>query len=158
MWLQTLPEVVRSMLTDYADTVEYSDDRLTQAIVIAALIVTSEIQFNNTYVVNVGQKTITPDPDDMGENNFIVLVALKTIAMLTFSEYRTASNKGITWKDGPSSIDARAMVEAKRALAEQCAKAYEDAKFAHSIGIGLVGEGIVGPYRFQDDDGYTHFR
>ena len=81
------------------------------------------------------------------DNGFINLVVLKSACMLADGEYRTASNKGIVIRDGPSSVDARALIASKQQIAsDSCAK-YEKAELEFRLGNSNAGEAIIGPHR-----------
>ena len=112
----------------------------------------TEVSFTTTYTVSIAGPTISPDPVSLVDNGFINLVVLKAACILVTSEYRTASAKGLSVKDGPSSIDGRQVATSKGALAGDMCKKYEDAKKAYQAGDRSAGQAIVGPYNIGYSD------
>ena len=57
--------MVRHMINDVDPTnYKYSVSRLETTILVAAQLVSEDMDFDNDYVVNVEQSTLTPDPTD----------------------------------------------------------------------------------------------
>jgi len=106
-----------------------------------------EINFANTYTVDVGAQTISPDPvTSTSEIAFQVLVSRKAALMVYAGEYRGASNRAINFKDGPSTIDSRGVAEAKKSLLGDAQLGYDKARVAYLTGDGMRGKGIVTPF------------
>lgn len=137
--------ILRSMLGDTETPVEYSDTRLQDMLINSAYLIVQGANFSNDYGVTLSTQTISPDPST--DYNFTALACLKARAMICFSEFRTASVKAISIKDGPSSIDARGIADAKKSIADKAQKEFEDAMFAYQAGNYAVGEAIVSPFR-----------
>ena len=110
-------------------------------------LVSLEIDFENTYSIDVDSVTLTPDPTASGnkDDSFINLVCLKTARLLLGSELKTHSLNAISLRDGPSSLDLRGIVAGLSILFEDIAKRYEDAVLQYKLN-GVVGEAILGPY------------
>jgi len=151
-WQQTMVTLLRSLIFDLDTPYTYTDERLEEIIVSAALHVIMEVDFANTYTVNLAQYNITPDPvTGTEEIAFQVLVARKASYIILFGEAKSAAAKSISIKDGPSSIDTRDEATKKKQLADDAKKAYDDVRTSYLVGDGMRGKGIVSPYNI----GYT---
>lgn len=145
-WTTTLITMIRALINDLDTPYTYSNDRLQQLAVIAAVLVLQEVDFSRSYTVSIDDKTISPDPTSVSDSDFQVLVALRTSCMITHDEYRVAAKQAISFKDGPSSMDAKGSADHKAKLASEVCQKYEDAKRQYQRGDGIIGEAIVGPY------------
>lgn len=152
-WQVPTRMLLRNRINDAVSPYTYSDSRLNDILIAAAAEVCVAVNFANDYIVNITQQTITPDPGT--DNMFMVLVALKAATFVTKSEYHTASLKAYNFKDGPSSIDGRSVAEAKKVIAANAQKEYDDAVFAYQVGNYSVGEAIVSPFRIQYSESYS---
>lgn len=97
-WTIEIPLITRVWINDLDANPTYSDARIKQVVVVAAMNVNREVSFTDTYEVDVVSETISPDPtlDASLDNDFTALVALKAACILDQSTYRTkAVNEGI---------------------------------------------------------------
>ena len=100
-WQNTSLIMLRTLLNDAGcDAVRYTPQRLDDLLITAAYIVPMEVNFKNTYVVDVEARTITPDPlyptkQEDGDElvNFLVLKA-DLITSNCFS-VKSALNNGL---------------------------------------------------------------
>lgn len=147
-WSTELITMVRYLINDLSDTPTYTDERLTQAIVISASMMAQECSFDS-YTINVSDQTISPDPTDGAKDiPFINLTALKTACFIDNSTFRTkAASAGITVKTGTHLVDSKGNLDGYKYLLENGAcKAYEDAKADYVYGSLLPGRAILGPF------------
>jgi hypothetical protein len=153
-WQDELVPTVQVMVGDLDDANRtYSDDRLEQLVALAAKQVSTEgMVFNQTFVGNVADSAITPDPtlDATRDDNFANLVTLKAVCILDQTDARVAANRAILVKDGSSAIDLSKVASTKLRLLEMgwCA-VYADAKFEYqSLRTSAVaGAVILTPFR-----------
>jgi len=105
-WQIELPIIVRTLINDADETNQtYSDERMIQAIVVAAKYVQFDINLTNTYTIDVTNQTITPDPTAENDDIFISLVSLKSACIFDQSTLRTkAALEGIRASLGPASL------------------------------------------------------
>jgi hypothetical protein len=104
-WNIEIPIIVRTLIDDFSDNPTYSDDRLLQAIVVAAKYVQFDVSLDNKYTVNIVNPDITPDPTSSDDSIFISLVSLKTACIIDQSTLRTkAAMEGIRASLGPASL------------------------------------------------------
>ena len=97
-WTIEIPLITRVWINDLDANPTYSDARIKQIVVVAALNVNREVSFTEDYDVDVVNETISPDPclDASLDNDFTALVALKAACILDQSTYRTkAVNEGV---------------------------------------------------------------
>ena len=151
-WSDNMIPLFRVVSGDMDTPYTYSDPRVIDLLISAAVIVLSELDFAYSYTVDIVKKTIAPAPTSTGEQAFEILVVLKAACIVATSEYRTASLHGMAVRDGPSSIDTRGRVAGLKGFADiQCEK-YNRAKLAYSMGDGLTGKVIVGPHLTYESD------
>lgn len=147
-WQNEMVVIVRHLVNDLnSSDYTFTDDRLEESVLVAAQLASLEIDFENTYSIDVDSVTLTPDPTASGnkDDSFINLVCLKTARLLLGSELKTHSLNAISLRDGPSSLDLRGIVAGLTILFEDIAKRYEDAVLQYKLN-GVVGEAILGPY------------
>jgi hypothetical protein len=146
-WQSTMITLLRSMIFDMTEPYTYTDERLEEILVAAAVPVNSEVTFANTYTVNLNTYDISPDPvSGTSEIAFQVLVCRKAAYMITFGEAKQGMLKSVSFKDGPSSIDTRDSAKGKLELANQAKEDYERARTNYLVGDGMRGKGIVTPF------------
>ena len=71
-WQMDMILMLRSVLGDLDET-KYTDERLKQVLMVGAYNVRNDATFPNTYTVNVGQVSISPDPVDQSDTDFVIL-------------------------------------------------------------------------------------
>lgn len=109
-WQKTIPLMVRHLIDDLDDCIDdrrYSEERVTQAVAIAGILVDQEYDFATTYVFDICIPDITPDPVVEGDNIAVALMSLKTACILTMNDYQQATQdgSGLKVKDGDSMVD-----------------------------------------------------
>jgi hypothetical protein len=149
-WQMDMILMLRSIIGDLDET-KYTDERLKQILMVGAYNVQSDASFPNTYVVNVGQVSITPDPVDEGDSDFTILTVYKTACILIGSEVKSESANAISIKDGPSAIDLRGVSGSLLALYKDICSKYQSLldsyRWEQGNGDGTpVGTAILGPY------------
>jgi len=147
-WQTVMITYIRGITDDLGAVAVNADDKLQQLVVIAAMMVTEEVNFSNTYVMNVEEVTITPDPSN--DVPFVNLVCLKTACMLARAEQKDRARKAFNVKDGPSSIDGRPQGEQTAKWADTICEDYAKAVLEYKLGNLQPGKAILGPYRFLD--------
>ena len=148
-WKYEMTTLLRYVIND-TDTTQrqFTDERLCNLLVASAHMTLGVVDFPRNYIIDVPTSGISPDPTSGSkDSSFINLVVLKAACLLAGGEYRTASNKGIVIKDGPSSVDARGVVEAKKTIMDFACSKYESAELEFRLGNSNAGEAIIGPHR-----------
>ena len=148
-WQTEMTSLLRYVINDTdATTREYTDERLQNLIVTSAQLTFGVVDFPRDYTISVANSGITPDPTTGSrDNGFINLVILRAACVLAQGDYRASTNKAIVIKDGPSAVDPRGMVAAKKELIDSACKRYEEAEFEFRLGNSNAGEAIIGPHR-----------
>ena len=104
-WKKEIITIVRTLINDTVSPYTYSDNRLTQTIVVAATYVQFDVVLDHTYQVNVVTPDIVPDPTADNDSIFISLVSLKAACIIDQSQLRTkAAMEGIRAALGPASL------------------------------------------------------
>lgn len=148
MWQNEMVRMVRHLIGDLISPYTYQDDRLEEAILVSSQLVLGEVGFNVTYTIDVDQCTFTPDPtENTRDNDFILLITLKTACLIAQSEYKTniRSGGGIIVQDGPTKIDTKGSVDSYKDTAKTICQLYEDAKTSY-LSMGEVGRGVLTPF------------
>lgn len=144
-WQDTIVLTLRTIIDDMGDSPRYSDESLQSIILVSALMLTRSMTFSNTYSVNIGTRTITPDPGS--DNDFIVLCAMKAACQISMADTRKKSERSMIVKDGPSNIDTRPSAEATSKWSDRVCSDFNKAEIQFRIGNGTLGRAIIGPYR-----------
>ena len=163
-WDTDALQILRVLLDDIDETTQkYTDDKLTSVLVVSAYQLNQELDFDETYVVNIGAETITPDPTD--DNDFMNLMTLKGACIVNRSELLIAANRAIYVKDGGAAVDLRGVPENKIKVLEKgwCA-AFQDAKIEFlkaqagisRMGATTAGAVILSPFRLFARNYYHH--
>ena len=147
-WQNEMTLIVRHLVNDLDSTnYTFTDDRLEESVLVSAQLASLEIDFDNTYTIDVDSVSLTPDPTSSGgkDDSFINLVCLKTARLLIGSELKTHSINAISLRDGASALDLRGIVAGLKILFDDITKRYEEAVTQYKLN-GVVGQAILGPY------------
>jgi len=147
-WQNEMTLIVRHLVNDLDSTsYTFTDSRLEEAVLVSAQLASLEIDFENTYTVDVDSVSLSPDPtaSTNKDDSFINLVSLKTAHMLLGSEIKTHSLNAISLRDGPSSLNLTGIVSGLKILFDDITARFEEAKMQYKLN-GVVGQAILGPY------------
>ena len=146
-WQETTTIMVRTLIDDLDPTnYTYSNERIEQTTLVAAQFINSQADFQNDYVVDLSQFTLTPDPtNDPADNDFINLISCKSACIILGSEVKARSGQAISIKDGPSTIDMRGVAGSLQKLHDQCAAKCEQMMMDYKAGKSIAGQSILGP-------------
>ena len=146
--------IVRHLVNDL-DSSDYTftDSRLEESILVSAQLSFLEVDFEQTYTIDVDSVTLSPDPTTSSDkdDSFINIVSLRTARMLIGSELKTHSLNAISLRDGPSALDLRGIVSGLKILFDDINKRYEEALTQYKLN-GVVGQAILGPYSPASDN------
>lgn len=141
--MEELLFILRNLISD-TDSVKYTDDALLNLLCVAAFLVITETPFVEGYVVNLKDKTITPDPTYATSTDipFMTLISLKAAYLILNNEAKISSANNIKVKDGPSEIDLKDQWMAINELAKARKDEYDQIKMKltleYNSGNGLV--------------------
>lgn len=147
-----LISLLRVMIADDDSTAyTYTDVQLSKTIISAAILIRAEVKLENTYIVDLTAQTISPDPTifpstEDPDDNFTMLLLLKSACIIMQGEYRKSSKKNVIVKDGPNFFDGTKSGTAQKDVTDSFCKQYMDAKMQYANGT-LVGHAVVGPFR-----------
>ena len=146
-WQNEMVLILRHLIDDLGTPETYDIPRLEESLYVAAQLVTLEVDFPKTYVIDVDAPSLTPDPTaETRDNAFINLVCLKGASNILCAEAKASAANTMIVQDGPSKIDLTFQNRSKQATADKAVKAYEDAKFQYVAGNGSGGQAILGPF------------
>lgn len=148
-WQGQMSTVVRHLINDVdASSYTFTPQRIETTLLVAAQLMTMNVDFANVYDINVESSTLSPDPTDTGtkDNPFIALTCLRAACIIIGSEIRKESGNAISIKDGPSAIDLRGVTQTLTVLYKDLCDKYENSLLEYRAGNGVVGQSILGPY------------
>ena len=148
-WQGQMSTIVRHLINDVdATSYKFSAERIETTILVAAQLTTMNVDFSNTYTLNVEQCKLSPDPTDTDtlDTAFITLVSLRAACIIVGSEIRSESGNAISIKDGPSSIDLRGVTNNLIILYKDLCEKYEHNLLEYRAGNAVAGHAILGPY------------
>ena len=144
-WQTDAVALIRTQVQDLDyNNYTYTDDRLEEVFIVAAYNIINDVSFNTSYVVNITNSTISPDP--VSDTYFMSLTALKASCLILFSEYKTAGSNSIMVTDGPSTINYSGVAKELKEMWKHCLDQYDQLKLKYSIGEGSSGQAILTPY------------
>lgn len=130
-WNIEIPIIVRTLINDIEQQT-FSDERLLQAITVAAKYVQFDVNLENKYSIDIPNSLISPDPTANQDDIFISLVALKTACICDQSTLRTkAALEGIRAALGPASLTIGGSLAGLKLIIEQGPCAAYDELTAH---------------------------
>jgi len=144
-WKTDLVLMLRSLIGDL-DNAKFTDERLKQILVFGAYNVINDADFSQTYSVDVGEVTISPDPISQDDTDFTTLTVYKSACILLGSEVKTEAANAISIKDGPSAIDLRGVTQNLNIMYQDFCSKYDDLLKTYQYNNTLVGQAVLGPY------------
>ena len=148
-WQNEMVRMLRHIVNDLdSSSYSFTDDRLEESVLVSAQLVSTEIDFENTYTIDVDGLILTPDPTTLADKDdaFINLVVLKSACIIVGSEVRSNALNAIALKDGPSSIDLRGIATGLTKLYEHLCEKYEASVMQYKAGSSIAGQAILSPY------------
>ena len=134
------------------DPVTYTDERIQQLAVVASQYVLNDLNLSVTYVVDIINQTITPDPSDpeSRDTDFIGFIALKSACILDQSTFRTkAALEGIKTALGSANLSISGNLAGYKMILDQdqgpC-KLYEQLTLDHNIGNATAVSAVLSPF------------
>jgi hypothetical protein len=163
-WENEMVLVLRHIIDDLdPNNYMFSDARLEETILAATYLLQVDMEFNNSYQINVDEGSLIPDPTTQSpkDDDFIALCSLQAAIILYRSLMKTYSLKGFIISDGPSSLDLRQVVSNLNVIYKDLTAKFEDAIFMYKAGKYGFGKSILGPYSPGSDTanrGYIDYR
>ena len=110
-WPTEMVQMLRALINDLdPDNYTYTDSRLTDLLLAAAMVARQEVKFATTYTVTLLGRDISPDPSDPSDKdyNFITMVTLKAACMIDVNDIRQKAQKeGVKAVCGPISAELK---------------------------------------------------
>jgi len=152
-WQDGMVTALRVLINDM-DSVSYTDSRLEQVLVVAASLVTQDIDFSTTYDISIVDVSISPDPTLTAskDNAFTNFVIMKAACLSDWSTYRCkALVAGIKVKCGPAALETMQHLDGfKELLSKGPCAAYDKMKDNWVFGNGSICKAILSPFVGND--------
>lgn len=154
-WETEIPLLIRYTIGDVSVPQTYSDARLQQQAVAAAIFVQTEVDLSTAYTVSIAATGISPDPCDQStrDDPFVALITMKSACMLASNEHRIYGGRSILVKDEGQTVATTDRAKSAKDIAANFCKMYEDLKWEVATGQGVNAasrfRAIVSPFRFQ---------
>lgn len=104
-WQDEMIITTRVLINDLDTPYAFSDVRIEQILVVASKYVQFDVNLDYPYVIDVVNKTITPDPTTNNDTIFTSLICLKASCIIDESNLRTrAALEGIKTTLGPANL------------------------------------------------------
>lgn len=148
-WQDQMTIILRSLINDLDDSpYTYADARLQTILLVSARLMLINVDFANSYTVDVTNATLTPDPTDPAtqDDAFVVLTSLRAACIILGNEIKAESGNAISIKDGPSAIDLRGVTGTLTTLYKDLSSRYEELLLEYRAGNSVAGQAILGPY------------
>lgn len=146
-WLEITIQIVRTLINDL-DSNEYSDNRITEIIFVSAYTMSFEICFEQTYVIDMDNHTISPEPSQ----DYITLVSLKAAMLIYNGEAKASSKYGFSIQDGPSTINANGMSKIFQDNLKNIKDMYEKAKLNYCMHDGAGVRVVLTPTTYYEQN------
>lgn len=152
MWQTECTRIVKVMINDFSTTPTYDQGRLEELVLVAAQLVQFDLTLAQTYVIDLDQLTLSPDPThrDTRDDAFINMICIKAACITSHGEAMKSSGQAIAIRDGSSAIDLRGAMSGKLKLLEVgWCKVYDNLKITYQAGnISRVGRAILTPFNY----------
>ena len=154
-WETEIPLLIRYTIGDVTSPQSYTDDRLKQQAVAAAIFVQTEVDLTTAYSVSIASTGIVPDPCDPATRDdlFVSLVTMKSACMLATNEFRIRGGQAISIKDGDSSISTSDRAKTSKDVAANFCEMYSELKWDIETGQSTNAvsrfRAVTSPFRFQ---------
>ena len=153
MWQTEMTIIIRHIIDDLdSNNYQFTDSRIEEAILVAAQLIHNELEFSTQYIVDIPNKTISPDPtttsvgEDPKDDDFIALCCLRASILFTGSQLKTYSLNSILIRDGASLLDTRTVISGLKALHDDLTQKYEAIKLDYQTSKLGLGKVILSPY------------
>ena len=146
-WTTDMVTELRLLLNDFDAPQIFTDAKLTALLVVAAKNVSRELSFNQPFVATIANLTIVPDPTTAPtiDDDFSSLTCMQACVILSRSKM-IAGGGGIYIRDSISEVDTRQKAANIKAIVDEVAKAYDEAKYQYSCGKRM-GRAVLTPFR-----------
>lgn len=153
-WQGQMGTIVRYLIDDTDPAkYQYSDQRIETTILVAGQLTQMNVEFAQSYNINVEDCTLSPDPTDPDNEDkaFITLICLRAACIIVGSSIRSESGNAISIKDGPSAIDLRGVTQTLSVLYKDLCDKFEQQLLEYRAGNSIGGQAILGPYSPASD-------
>lgn len=148
-WQNEITRMVRFLVNDI-DATSYTDDRLEETILVAAQLLLSSMDFEQSYTVDVDSLVLTPDPTASPKDNFFInVLAIKTATIILGSEAKTLAAQSYRIKDATSSIDISSAYQSIHQLYLELCDKLDKMIIDYRAGNSIAGQAVLTPYTWE---------
>ena len=153
-WQNEMVRIVRFLINDL-DATTYEDCRLEETILVAVQLLIDQLDFANTYTVDVDSLVLSPDPTTLTtkDNFFINVASIKAACIVLGSEAKTLAAQSARIKDGPSSIDISSAYQSVHQLYKELCDKLDKMILDYNAGNSVAGQAVLTPYTYEGIDG-----
>ncbi len=154
-WETDCIELLRNLINDVDEPQRFTDDRLTRVLVVAAFQLLRSADFSQTFIVDISQQLISPDPTDRdggtNDENFVNLMCLKAACIIDSGSAILAAQKAFSVKDMVTQVDLRDVATSTLALLEKgyCAD-FDEILTDYLSGDGSISAAVMSPFRTRN--------
>lgn len=152
-WQDEAIPMLRVLINDNDITnLTYSDDRLEEILVVAAMYVNQDVSFSTTYTINVSTVSISPDP--VTNSDFLSLMVMRAACLTDWGTYRQkALLAGVKARCGPAVLETMNHLDGfKELLTKGPCASYEVLKTQHQFGNTEHIRAVLSPFRGNNFD------
>lgn len=137
-WNTKAISILRTLIDDTGPELIYDDEDLQSNLIVSGYIINTMV-FNSTYMVDIANETISPDPS----SEFIILTCLKSACIILKGKEREAASNSMRVHDGPSIIDTTKQAEYYAKMADKQCFDFEEVKTQYLLGNSIAGHIVV---------------
>lgn len=131
-WQDEMIITTRVLVNDLNTPYEFSDDRITQILVVAGKYVQFDVNLDHLYTIDVVNPSITPDPTLDNDSIFISLTCLKAACIVDQGTFRTkAALEGISTSLGAARLSFGGSISGYKDIIDHGACALYDELTSH---------------------------
>lgn len=152
-WDVDLVLMLRVLIGDLITPPKNTDEYLERILITAGILVSNEIDLVNSYIFDISNITITPDPIILGDIRTQALLPLKASCILNQADFRISLSQGIRVRDGDSALDTSVGFSGFADILRlgPCAAYAKLVNQLSAASSSLVGGAVLGAYRAPND-------
>jgi len=147
-WQTELTAMVRTLINDATKPYQFSDNRIVQTILVAGKYIQFDVDFDNQYTIDVTNLTMSPDPTQINDQFFIILLSLKASCLVDQGTLRAkAATEGVRASLGPASLSVGGAAAGwEMILKHGPCKLYKDLAEYWDVSNASAIAAILGPF------------
>lgn len=151
-WQDVSVQQMRYAINDFTYPYRYDDITLNTGWLIGASYVIQEFTLANSYIIDLIQQTITPDPTIGGGEPTVTadywmvnLTTMRTAIMILMNDLKIASKSAFLIRDVHTTADLREIYKANKMILDETKQLYDTAKMTYGMGVNPQTAAILTP-------------